>query len=150
MMTFHLPPPSPQPHSPTLAEGNLQSYGLCTGTERCFIKITVLLTPYPLQIFAPWGFCKKASQRHCDITTYSLWHFQFSLTNSIIPTSILNNTYGLLTNTGNYSVYQTLSSVAQSCPTLCNPMQTAACQASLSITNSRSLLKVISIELVMP
>jgi len=41
------------------------------------------------------------------------------------------------------------SSVAQSCPTLCDPM-TAACQASLSITNSWSLLKLMSIELVMP
>ena len=41
------------------------------------------------------------------------------------------------------------SSVAQSCPTLCDPM-TAARQASLSITNSLSLLKLMSIELVMP
>ena len=41
------------------------------------------------------------------------------------------------------------SSVAQSCPTLCDPM-TAACQASLSITNSRSLLKLMSIKSVMP
>ena len=32
---------------------------------------------------------------------------------------------------------------------LCDPM-TAACQASLSITNSQSLLKLMSIELVMP
>ena len=36
------------------------------------------------------------------------------------------------------------SSVAQSCPTLCN------CQAFLSITNSWSLLKLMSIESVMP
>ena len=35
------------------------------------------------------------------------------------------------------------------CPTLCDPM-TAARQASLSITNSRSLLKLRSIESVMP
>ena len=42
-----------------------------------------------------------------------------------------------------------LSSVAQSCPTLWDPC-TAARQASLSITNSRSLLKLMSIELVMP
>ena len=35
------------------------------------------------------------------------------------------------------------SSVAQLCPTLCD------CQASLSITNSQSLLKLMSIELVM-
>ena len=41
------------------------------------------------------------------------------------------------------------SSVAQTCPTLCDPMITAQ-QASLSITNSRSSLKLMSIELVMP
>ena len=41
------------------------------------------------------------------------------------------------------------SSVVQSCPTLCNPWTTAL-QASLSITNSRSLLKFMSIESVIP
>ena len=41
------------------------------------------------------------------------------------------------------------SSVAQSCMTLCNPW-TAACQASLCITNSRSSLRLMSIESVMP
>ena len=41
------------------------------------------------------------------------------------------------------------SSVAQECPTLCDPW-TAACQTSLSITNSRSLLKFLFIVLVMP
>ena len=41
------------------------------------------------------------------------------------------------------------SSVTQSCPPLCDPW-TAACQASLSITNSWSLLKLMSIESVMP
>ena len=40
-------------------------------------------------------------------------------------------------------------SVPQSCPTLCNP-GTAAHQASLSFTISRSLLKLMSIESVMP
>ena len=40
-------------------------------------------------------------------------------------------------------------SVAQSCPTLSNPW-TAACQASLSFTITRSLLKLVSIESVMP
>ena len=47
--------------------------------------------------------------------------------------------------------------VTQSCPTLCNIMNwllvtpwTAACQTSLSINNSRSLLKLMSIELVIP
>ena len=42
-----------------------------------------------------------------------------------------------------------LSSVTQSCLTLCNPW-TEACQTSLSITNTWSLLKLMSIELVMP
>ena len=41
------------------------------------------------------------------------------------------------------------SSVAQSCLTLCNPW-TVAPQASLSITNSLSLLKLLSIKSVMP
>ena len=41
------------------------------------------------------------------------------------------------------------SSVAQSCLTLCNPW-TAACQASLPFTISWSLLKLMSIESVMP
>ena len=40
-------------------------------------------------------------------------------------------------------------SSVQSCPTLCDPW-TAAHQASLSITNSRSLFKLMSIEPVMP
>ena len=42
-----------------------------------------------------------------------------------------------------------VSSVTHSCPTLFNPW-TAICQASLSITNSWSLLKLMSIESVMP
>ena len=44
---------------------------------------------------------------------------------------------------------QQFSSVAQSCPTLCTPW-TAARQASLSINNSQSLLKLMSIKSVMP
>ena len=41
------------------------------------------------------------------------------------------------------------SSVAQSCLTLCDPW-TTACQPSLSITNSWSLLKLVSIKSVTP
>ena len=41
-----------------------------------------------------------------------------------------------------------LTSVTQSCPTLCDPW-TAADQTSLPVTNSQSLLKLTSIELVM-
>ena len=42
-----------------------------------------------------------------------------------------------------------LSSVAQSCPTLCDPMNHST-PGLLSITNSQSLPKLISIESVMP
>ena len=45
--------------------------------------------------------------------------------------------------------FSQFSSVAQSCPTLCDPW-IAARQASLSITNSWSLPKLMSIESVMP
>ena len=45
---------------------------------------------------------------------------------------------------------QSVSLVVQSCPTLCDPTdQTAAHQASLSITNSRNLLKLVSTKSVM-
>ena len=42
------------------------------------------------------------------------------------------------------------SSVAQSCSTVCNPMDCCTQQISLSITNSWSLFKLMSIESVMP
>ena len=48
-----------------------------------------------------------------------------------------------------YTRHDQFSSVAQLCLTLCDPW-TAACQASLSITNSQSLLKLISIAAVTP
>ena len=38
----------------------------------------------------------------------------------------------------------------QSCPTLCDPLSCSTCQASLSITNSLSLLKLMFIASVMP
>ena len=48
-----------------------------------------------------------------------------------------------------YKYIPQFTSVTQSCPALCN-LWTAALQASLSIINSRSLLKLMSIESVMP
>src|SRR5574337_1124978 len=46
-------------------------------------------------------------------------------------------------------MYQ-FSSVAQSCPTLCDPMNHSTPGLPVSITNSRSSLKLTSIESVMP
>ena len=48
-----------------------------------------------------------------------------------------------------FIIYHQFSSVAQSCLTLCDPIDCST-PASLSITNSQSLLKLMSIELVMP
>ena len=42
------------------------------------------------------------------------------------------------------------SSVPQLCPTLCNPIDNKACQASLSISNSQSLLKLMFTKSVKP
>ena len=47
------------------------------------------------------------------------------------------------------SILFSVSSVAQSCLTLCDPMKCST-PASLSITNSRNLLRLMSIESVMP
>ena len=58
-------------------------------------------------------------------------------------------TYLCSLNVDTYMFVSQFSWVAQSCLTLCNPMD-AARQASLSITSSWSLLKLVSIELVMP
>ena len=46
-------------------------------------------------------------------------------------------------------IYDQFSSVTQSCPTVCKPMDCSR-PDSLSITNTRSLLKLMSIESVMP
>ena len=47
--------------------------------------------------------------------------------------------------------FSSVSSVAQLCPTLCDPCEVfVACEASLSITISQSLLKLMSIESVTP
>ena len=48
----------------------------------------------------------------------------------------------------NFLLTSWISSVAQSCPTLCNPMDCST-QASLSIANSQSLLKFMFIKLGM-
>ena len=62
------------------------------------------------------------------------------------PLDLLQQDMGM--RTGHRESFQ-FNSVAQSCPTVQDPMD-AVCQASLSITNSRSLFKLMSIESVMP
>ena len=68
--------------------------------------------------------------------------FQSSCTYRVISPSVLYENSNIC-NTWNGC------SVTQSCPTLCNSMD-SECQPSLSITNSQRLLKLMSIESVMP
>ena len=75
------------------------------------------------------------------------WHVNFHLWvqagDSVVVISCQKHARGEPLNTVQFS------SVAQSCLTLCNTI-TTAWQASLSITSSQSLPKLMSIELVMP
>ena len=65
--------------------------------------------------------------------------------------SLFSPLYAFLTSTYNVTLYLPVmfSSVSQSCATLCYPW-TAARQAPLSIINSWSLLKLMSVDSVMP
>ena len=88
----------------------------------------------PLPHFISWYFFGK-------VTTLPILYSAYSVHQDLYVWLEKNTWHGTL-------VFQ-FSSLAQLCPTLCNPW-TATCQASLSITNSQSLLKLKFIELVMP
>ena len=72
------------------------------------------------------------------VSALYLWVCFFSL--------LFMNVLCFLDSTHTWSI----SSAAQLFPTLYNPPWTTACQASLSITNSWTLLKLMSVESVMP
>ena len=124
------------------SQGN--SVCVCLVTQSC-PTLGTLWTGAP-RLLCPWEFSGKNTGVGCH-----------SFLQGIFPTQGLNwhplcllhcrqNLY-LLSHWGilpNISIQ--FSSVAQSCPTV-TPW-TAACQASLSITSSRSLLKLMSIELM--
>ena len=82
---------------------------------------------------------------HIDTTVYKI-----HVTNEDLLYSTENSTqYSVMAYVGKETFKKWIfSSVAQSCLTLCNPMD-CSMQASLSITSSRSLLKLMSIEAVM-
>ena len=115
----------------------------------CFRIAPWLISPRNRSYLHSHGSVKK-----CTLCLFS-W--------SMLPTAFCFLTFGSCTATGNASLASSsqhrrlsdkelvqFSSVAQSCPTICNPMDCTARQASLSITNSRSSLRLMSIELVMP
>ena len=78
----------------------------------------------------------------CQQPHFPLIYFEHS---SYLPAAFLTSKRGLHTPGEHHSSVQSLSHVR-----LFPTPWTAACQASLSITNSQSLLKLMSIESVMP
>ena len=91
-----------------------------------------------------WAFGMKTdlfqSSGHCWVFQIC-WHIECFL--------LVTKNDALSTDTSDKSGSVQFSTVAQSCPTLATPW-TAAHQAYLSVTNSRNLLKLMSIESVMP
>ena len=81
-------------------------------------------------------FLHVYAENNCNLLIF--FHFHLDLRHPSVLHKITHLTYS----------YQ-FSSVAQSCPTLCTPW-IAAHQTSLSITNSRSSLKLMSTESVVP
>ena len=92
------------------------------------------------------------SQLH-HVGPFQLWHVGSGsrMRDQILTPCIRSSESQPLDHQGgpNFHPFLQFSSVAQWYPTLCDPMNRNM-QASLSIANSQSLLKLISIELVMP
>ena len=85
------------------------------------------------------SFCRRPTPASMTLTRVRLW-----------PAFFLVLHYGKIRIfQPKYYFTERIVKVAQSCPTLCDPMDCST-QASLSITNSQSLPKPMSIESVMP
>ena len=99
----------------------------------------------PARLLCPWIFLGKNANVGC----HSLLHWIF-LTQEL-DSGLLHYRQILyhLSHQETPWISIKLSSVTQSCPTLWT-LWTASHQASLSVTNSQSLLKLMSIESVMP
>ena len=108
-----------------------------------------------LEVLAGWNFSP-------NLGIQCIFSFNYFFFSSIVRTVLFHG--NLLLNPIGFRLYFSpiyffppmneelqvqFSSVTQSCPTVCDPWN-AAHQASLSITNSRSPPKPMSIELVMP
>ena len=83
-----------------------------------------------------------------NISLYSLYCSFYLASDPRRKICALTSQRNLITITSKFSSNIQFSSVTQACPTLCDPMNCS--QASLSITNSRSSLRLTSIESVMP
>ena len=96
-----------------------------------------------IRLLCPWGFSRQGYWSGCLLQ--GIFLTQGSNLHLLHCRQILCHP----NHQGSPQIYYQFRSVAQSCPTLATTW-TVACQASLSITNSRSLLKLIFIQSVMP
>ena len=79
------------------------------------------------------------------------WNKDTALLHTVLYSKVHKSTTTCSRRTHLTMYTRQFSSVTQSCLTLCNPMDAkAAWRASLSITKSQSLLKLMPIESVMP
>ena len=95
---------------------------------------------------SPWDFPGKNTAVGCHFLLQSIFPTQGSNSHLLHCRHI---SYGWATKEVRIKFSVQFSLVTQSCLTFCDPMNCAR-QASLSITNSRSLLKLMPIESVMP
>jgi len=108
----------------------------------------------PTRLLRPWDFPGKSTGVGCHCLFHACWYLH---TNSRArftkPLILITLTYGVVEEVRKFILLSVssvqFSLVTQLCPILATPW-TAALQASLSIANSLSLLKLMSIELVMP
>ena len=108
-----------------------------------------------LDLLAVQGTLKSLLQHHSSKASI-LQHSAFFIVQLSHPYMTTRKTIALIRQTFVGKVMSLLfnmlskwNEVSQFCPTLCKTW-TVACQSSLSVTNSWSLLKSMSIELVMP
>ena len=138
-----LPCPSPTPGACS---------NLCPSIQWCHPTISSFVIPFSscLQSFPASGSFPRS-----QFFTSGGQNIRVSASASVLPVSIQDwfplGLTGLISlhQRALKSLLQQFSSVAQSCPTLCNTMN-AAHEAFLSITNSQSLPKLMSIASVMP
>ena len=119
------------------------------GSLKSFLRYSSSVSYFPLS-WIPLGCTEVGVGRelHCLLATTFFFFLQDWQAASCLGFKKKNH-YFIVYTSSEWFWISSAQSVTQSCPTLCNPMAEPR-QASLSITNSRNLLKLKSIESVMP